>query len=441
VATLQAELGPDDQSSLAALDAEIEPVMAAIAAAAAHAPVVCEATDEILELRRRWSEHLARRSDAEQHFAALMDGVKYAEERAATARAARERAREAAKPVLLSRTEEARLEALSFPDQDDSRRGKWRKVLRPEEEQEKAELLARVGVESWTAYTVYRAAPTALPEKLRAAEEAERSLTEAEAILDETRSRLAGDELTTALNDDEDEIRAEARQHLGQLLPADVGGALEELVVERPNPVWIDAVRDLNELLPTIDPPTVQSATSPVEAELGPDEAHGVVTAAERWLEAKRRERANIDFDRLRAELDEARRQLGRHERALPRLERAEAAAAASRTRLADLEALLSASGKPACGAVDTVLALIAPIVAQVEHEAAGSVPIAVIGRFDALDDAEAASLMDELERHADSLQIIVVSEHPATASWAQEAGLDRALLSRAKSIDRPTAA
>lgn len=441
VALLRAELGPDDAVSLAKLDEEIERLAGYIEATTALSPILQEATEEILQLRRRWAGHEARRAAAEGHFATLMSSVKYAEDRAVLARGIAERARDAAKPVLLSRSEEARLEALCFPDQDHGRKGRWKKVLRPEEEQEKSELLGRVGVDNWTAYTMYRAAPTSSPDKIAAAESAELALAEAESMLNDARSSLAGDELTAELNSSEDSIRADARSHLGHLLPADVGAALQELVVERPNPAWLEAVRKLNEQLPSIEPPTVESATSPVEAELSVDEAHRVVVAAERWLDTKERERADIDFDRLRAELRDATRQLERHEQALTRLERAEAAVASSRRRLAELRELLAAHSGGAGGAVDAVLALVAPVVAQVEQEADGSVPVAVLGRFETLGDADIHRLMDELGRYADQVQILVVSEHPVLASWAQEAGLDRALLSRPKSADRPTAA
>ena len=441
VAILEAKLGPEEGKRLAALDAEIEQIAAGLEAAAAHPRVVWEATDEILELRRRWSDHMGRRGDAEQHFAMLMDGVKQAEDRVVAARAALDAAHEAAKPVRLSRAEEARLEALSFPELDKSRRGKWRKALRPEEEEEKAELLARVGVESWTEYTLDRVAPSPAPGKMEAARAAAKALATAEELLDEARSRLATDELTSQLNDAEDAIRAAARQHLGYLLPADVGAALEELVVEKPNPEWLLAVKALSDLLPTIDAPSVESATSPVPVEPGPDDAASVVTAAERWLETRRRERADIDFDRLRADLQEAEQHLARHERALPRLGRAEAAVKASRRRLAGLEELVAARGAHDSGAVDAVLGAIAPIAAQIEQEVAGSVPIAVLGRFDALGDQAARELMDALEQHANSLQILVISEHPAIGSWAEEAGLDRASVARPKLVDRTTAA
>ncbi len=438
VALLEDQLGPDDEARLLNLDAAIERISAALAATTAHPPTVHVATPEILDLRRRWAAHSVRRSNAEEHFAALMTGIEFAEQRAAAARHAAEQARREAKPVLLTRTEEARLEALSFPDQDETRKGKWRKVLRPEEEQEKTELLDRVGVASWTAYTVYRAAPTSPPERIEAAAAAERALAEAEARLEDARMKLAQDELTAELNDAEDEIRADARSYLGQLLPADVGAALDDLVVEKPNPRWLDAVRALNREMPSIAPPSVQSATSPVEAELGAPEAEQVVIAAERWLDAKRRERASIDFDRLRSELSDARRQLDRHRRVLPRLQRAEIALAASRKRLGELRALVEASGGRS--GVDAVLAVVAPVVAQIQLEAGGSVPIAVLGRFDAFDDTEVGELMDGLRRLAESVQVIVVSDSPSLHRWAEEIGLERAMVSRPKSVDRSTA-
>lgn len=435
VALLEEQLGPDDASKLADLDAEIDRIAGALAAVAAHPRVIHEATDEIIELRRRWAEHSARRAGADDHFSTLMECVKFAEQRAAAARSAAVQAREDAKPVLLTRSQEARLEALSFPDQDGSRKGKWRKGLRPEEEEEKAELLARVGVDSWTAYTVYRAAPTSSPVKVELAVEAEQALAEAESMLEQARTQLATDELTSELNDAEDEIRADAKAYLGQLLPADVGSALDELVVERPNPAWLDAVAALNDQMPSIDPPSVASATSPLEPDLGTSEADGVVVAAERWLDSKRREQTDIDFDRLRAELNEARRTLDRHDRALPRLERAEVAVAASRKRLGELRALLAGDGGRSDA--EAALAAVTSVVARVEHEAGGSVPIAVLGQFDSLDGAEASELMEELCRLTDNVQILVISDTPSVRAWVTAAGLERALVSRPKAVCR----
>ena len=76
---------------------------------------------------------------------------------------------------------------------------------------------------------------------------------------------------------------------------------------------------------------------------------------------------------------------------------------------------------------------LAGPYAGQVLAEAEGSVPLAILGRFDGIGDHDVADLMDGLEALAERLQIVVVSEHPAVAAWADAAGLERALVSRPK--------
>lgn len=441
VAELRSKLAPIDPAAAAAREAENQRVAAALAAVAAQPPSVHEAPEGVLALRQRWDAHAARLADAEQHFAALMNAVKHSETRTAKASQALELARKEAKPALLTRAEESRLEQLSFPEQDDTRRGRWRKTLKPEEEAEKEELLEKVGVESWTAYTVYRVAPSAPPERIEAEAAAERVLEEAEANLTAARAKLNSDELTRSLNEEADAIRADARPFLGQLLPSDLGQALRELVVEKPNLAWIAALQQLRGTLDELSIPVVSPIEGAADApSSGADSQVGrdVIASAEKWLDRRRREQIDFDRDLVEAELGTAQRELDRHEQALRRIERAEAAASSSAARLAQLQELLAARSSGGEAAIESVLMLVGPVAGQVEVEAEGSLPIVISGSFGSLDDRQVPSLLEQLRSLSERLQILVLSEHPAILAWAEEAGLEQALVTKPKPLPHP---
>lgn len=424
VAELELKLDPDDAERVAQRKAEERRVSEARAALAALDPVVQEAPPEVLALRDRWDSHAARLQAAEAHFASLMRAVEQAEAGARAAREAVVVAEREARPVLLTREEEARLEELSFPDQDDSRRGRWRRqdTSEAELEAERTALLEKVGVDSWTAYTVYRAAPAPRSERVEAAAVARQELEAAEARLAETRAILVNDELTTQLNDELDSIRADSRPFLGQLLPSNLGQALHELVVEKPNPDWVDAARHLAAALAEL---------GAAGADGGPPDPTELVALADGWLEERRRDAVAVDREALSQELASARQVLERHDRALARIVRAERAASSSARHLAELEQQLAAAGDGGPRTTEAILALVGPVVAQVEHEAHGSVPVAVVGGFGELDDGRVVEMMDELGAQAARVQILVITEHPAAAAWAEGAGLERALAVR----------
>ena len=440
VADLSSRLTPIDAAALASREAENQRVIDALRSVASIEPTITEALPEVIALRQQWEDHRRRLAAAEDHFAGLMNAIKQSETRLAKARQGLEIAEEEAKPVLLTREEETRLEQLCFPEQDESRKGRWRKMLRPEEETERDELFARVGLDSWTAYTLYRAHPTSTPERLEVAEKARNNVAEAEATLYEVRERLSTDEVTAKLNDEADAIRAACRPHLGQLLPADLGQALNELVVQRPNPAWRSAVESLHEVLVSLGAPigdgaTVQNGSGPTPPPLGTE----VVQAAETWLDDRRREAIDVDHDVLQAELDVAAKALQRHDRALLRIQRAEQAAMSSAARLDQLEKQMAARLEGGPKSLDSILNLIGPVVSQIELEARGSVPLAVLGQFADLHDHEVSDLMDELRRMAERLQIIVVSDHPAATAWATTVGMENALVVRPKPQGRAT--
>jgi hypothetical protein len=422
VATLEHRLANLDSAERVRLDDQ-RAVSEALAAVAGLDPVTYEAPPGALALRRRLTDHRAQVASAEPHFERLMSAVKESEARLVQARRELAEAEAAARPALLDLDSEARLEQLSFPEMDETRRGRGRKMLSPDEEVEKQALLDKVGVESWTAYTVHRLDPRPSPERLEAAAGARWRLGRAEAGLAAARAALAGDELTAELNDEIEAIRAVARSFMGRDLPADLDAALGQLVVERDNPVWLDAVGLLCRILVQLD-----------LDDLAGGDPHDVIDSARSWLEAGERE-GGLDPETLAAELARARQRLARHERALGRIGRAETAAEVSASRLARLTERLATAGagdgNPApSGPVNapTMLALVGAVAGQVRLDAGGSLPIVVAADLDRLGESEITELLDGLSELAQSVQIVVLSDHGAAARWAREAGLDRAL-------------
>jgi hypothetical protein len=70
---------------------------------------------------------------------------------------------------------------------------------------------------------------------------------------------------------------------------------------------------------------------------------------------------------------------------------------------------------------------LLARLAAQRAVCLAGSVPLLLDGALDGLDEVELAHVLGRLERMADAVQVIVVSDDPVAASWAESAGQERA--------------
>lgn len=428
LAVLEARLDPGAEAVLARRRAQASRLREAVAALDGLAPTIQEAPDGVPALRQRWERYQSRVEEAEQHFAYLKAAVAQSETRLAVARQAMEVAEREARPVLLTRDEEARLELLSFPGMDESRRGKWRRVLRPEEQDEMQALLAKVGVESWTAYTVYRTDPVAPAARIEAAAQARRAVDEAEANLAETRAELETDSVSRELNQELLDIRAASRAHLGLMLPPDLGRALRELVVDKANPAWLAAVASLRQSLASID-------DRPEGIDPEADDAQVLAAAATRWLTEMDAADRDRDDETFQADLGRARRDVDRHRRAMARLPRAEAAATAAE---AELNRLRAEAGRHSAGGpldLDTLLARVAAVATQVAVDARGSLPLVVLGAFAGLTDEELAQVLHRCRELSGGLQVVVVSDRAAARRWAEEAGLAQALASRPKPL------
>lgn len=393
---------------------------AAVATVEATDPWLDITPQGVPELRQGYADLARKRADAASHFERLDTMVDRAQDRVDAARNAVEQAEIEAQPALLTREQETRLELLSFPSMDESRKGKWRKSLRPEEEEEMASLLAIVGVDSWTGYTMYRTSPTVAPAKAEALEEARRQLIEAEQAMDEVQYRVDGDQLRGELAAEEDTLRDAARNFLGMMLPSDVDAALGALSDRTANPQWNLAVDELAQALVFVGIQVDDSAD------------------AERLLASAR---AALDTNgdaldtnaELRDELEAARKAHEGHRRALARLQSAEAGATEAALGLAQLEEQLVASGADDATGVDAVLARIEPIATQVALEDNGSVPVVLFGELPVSSDGEVNRLMAHLSHLSSYVQVLLISSRTAVSDWTAGVGLDRAMVSSPK--------
>ncbi|MEM9893209.1 MAG: hypothetical protein AAF962_20260 [Actinomycetota bacterium] len=394
---------------------------AAIAGVEAAEPWIDTTPAGVPELRQGFADLERRRADSATHLERLDTMVARAQERVDEARLAAETAEEEARPALLTREQEARLELLSFPSMDESRKGKWRKTLRPEEQEEMESLLAIVGVDSWTGYTMYRTSPTVPVAKAEAMDETRRLLIETEQAMNEVQYRVDQDQLRGELAAEEETLRDAARNFLGMMLPSDVDAALGALSDRTANPRYNLAVDELAQALVYVGI-AVADAT----------DAHALLASARAALDDDGGDAVDAHQE-LQEELEAARRAHDGHRRALTRLQAAEAAATDAALGLARLEEQLVASGADDATGVDAILARIEPIATQVALEDNGSLPVVLFGELPVSADGEVDRLMAHLSHLSSYVQIILISSRAAVADWTAGVGLDKAMVTSPK--------
>ncbi len=381
----------------------------------------------VADLIEQWERYEALHRENEEHLSNLESEVERAKQAVEQAKAKKAHAESEAKPVLLTAQEEARLEALSELDSDGGK-GWRRKSLTAEEQAEMQALLDKVGVNSWTEYWVFRTAPTASAERRAAVADAANELELAIERQQRLEQLAATDEVYLELDVSLNRIRKEAKEHLGAVVPIDLGVALRGLIEEVESPEWLAALNDLRDVLASND------LRPPYGYE--PDEILGWTAS---WLEAEARlqESRNLDADRtpeelanLKQELARAEEHLLRHRRALIRIERAEKSAQAASDRLERLQLQMAERETRASpSTADDVIAFIRPVLDRVSNDTGGSIPVVVTGSMPDLDGREMEILMSELEKIAQNVQIIVVTTRTEAINWAGEVGLRRAVL------------
>jgi len=381
----------------------------------------------VANLIEQWDHYQALRRDNEDHLRALETDVDRASQTVEQARARKRQAEAEAKPVLLTTEEEARLEAL-FELDSSGGKGWRRKGLSPEEQAERQQLLDKVGVNSWTEYWVFRTAPTASAERQAAVADATKALELAIERQHRVEQQAASDKVYLELDVSLNRIKKEAREHLGAVVPKDLGAALQSLIDEVESPEWLAALNELRDVLASND------LRPPYGYE--PDEILGWTAS---WLEAEARlqesgdpdaGRSPEEIEALKQELARAEEYLLRHRRALIRIERAEKSARAASDRLERLQLQLEErQTRSGPSTADDVIAFVRPVLDRVSMDTDCSVPVVVTGSMPDLDDREVQILMAELEKMAQKVQVIFVTTRTEATSWAGEVGLRRAVL------------
>ncbi len=396
------------------LDARIAAVHAAGHTAAAVPFTLTETPVEIEELIAKWNEYDALRAEHQPMIDQLGAGVEQllGEREVAMRHVADAEAQ--AIPVTLTPEQDRRVEEIALND------GGGRRGRSQDDEAELASLLSIVGQETYVAYAMYRMAPQPSRESVAAVEGAKLNLAKVETALEHARLELKDGPVAQELKQRLELVKADARVHLGPMLPSDLGAALRTMVVEVPNPEFLPACQTLYDEL------VRQHVVVPDDLEPRdlPQFALQWAAEAQKPLDETGRTRAQ-----LKVQLVGASKELDRHARAMARIDRLETTAEASRERVLELRRQLeAANGIGPANSAEQAVGLLRPLADRVRSEAGASVPLVLKGDFDDLDDQGVRDLLGELEVLAQDLQLVIVTERVVAEEWAADVGLRRAL-------------
>ncbi len=413
---LQERLRDATGGTSALLQSRLARIAGAIAVVEREPAELTEVPGPIQDLIAGWDAYREAREAASGHLASLQQRVQNAELALAQAMQHVAEAEHRAQPLMLSPEEDYRLEELVNPT-DKKRRTRG---LSEAEAAEVVTLLAKVDMPTYTSYVLHRLSPTPPAEHVAALEQAIERLAATQHDAEQARACMESDSTVMALDQQFDGVKAEARRHLGPMLPQDLGGALTELVVRVENPAWLDALRSLYELL------LIEGVSVPEDIEPEQLVAHAEVWMTEAKAHASRAEA--VDPATVEAELAVAERDFDRHARAMARIDQLEAQALASAARLVELEAATSVGNGE--GSTRPLIDLLSALCDRLRGQNSRSVPIVVTGEFHAVPDDEIDNLMVQLEALAQQHQLILASNRRPVASWATGVGLRRALRS-----------
>lgn len=399
--------------------ANLAKVGQSLAAVQEQPPTIIESAPGMRELIEEWRNHVARRDSHAEHVAKLQAKIDDAESEVKQAEIAVVNAQADAQPVILSAQEEARLDELANPTTE--KRGKKKPRERTEEEEEEMNaILARVGLPTFTAYAMHRLNPQAPPEKQAGLHAATAAVARAQANLEEAKAELSLDPVRRELEFENAAIADKAKEHLGALLPADLGPALEAKITERENPLWIEGLRKLYDALIEVGsgiPETMEPADLPQWA-----------TEWVELTESSAREAAGIAPDDIDDQLVSAEDALRRHAKAMARIDQMEAAAEATARKAQQLELQIVRSEQGARAGAGEALDNLLPQLERINASAgASSVPVILSGQFGQLTDDEVEDLLFSLEAFTEHFQLIVVTERERAQLWASTVGLERA--------------
>lgn len=382
---------------------------------------------QILELIRRWDGYSATLDKHSDHITALDNEVIRSEAQVAAASAVLDQAKAESVPVLLTAEEETRLEQLCDPAESSSKFGRLLGSSGDENgDDEKQRLLDKVGVSSWTEYSVFRMSPTPPREKLAAVDAAAATLTLAEETLQSARWKQKTDEVAAGLGKEMRQIKDAASPFLDPVASTSIGEGLRAHIEIRDNPQWTRAVDQLR----------VALGRHGLKPAFGYDPEE-IVGWTESWLMAQSSLETSDDQasepdrrtpEQIEQELADARQDLVRHRRALARIEAVERAAVRSAARLAELKRRYQErSEAPEVSTAAEVMSMILPVAEQAVREFGSSVPVVIVGEMPDLDRREIQMLMPGLEGLAHQVQVVLISGRSEVAEWVGEAGLERA--------------
>lgn len=413
---LQQQLQDASGGRSSMMQAKMARVSGSIAAVEREPASFTEVPEPIRHLISGWEAYCQSRADASEHLDTLGKRVQNAEAALAQAIQHLAEVQQKARPILLLPAEDARLEELVHPS-DKKRRSKG---LTEVEQAEVMGLLQKVGMPSYTAYALHRLSPAPPADQLVLLDRATERLAAANLEAETARAALETDSTAASLDFQFDDVKAEARRHLGPMLPSDLGAALSELVIQVENPTWLDNLRTLYErlLLEGIDVPE----------DIEPEQ---LTAYAKQWMIEVNAELAAqdvIDPTVVAADLAIAERDFARHARAMARIDQLEAQAVASAARVAELEA--GAAIGQGGGATRPIVETLTDLGNRLRGQNSRSMSIVLTGEFEAVPNAEIDFLMGQLEGLAQQHQLILATNRPEITAWAAGVGLRRALRS-----------
>ncbi len=371
-----------------------------------------EGTQDAIDAWENYQEYLR---EHQNHVGQLSAAYASAQTQVDACKLAVTEAEEAAKPVLLTRDEESRLFELEELREE---RG-WRD--HSPDAAELDSLLKKVGVSSWTGYTMHRLSPKASPESLAQLEQARSALRTQEMQRSATRKTLNNDPVVAELELRRSEALKQAQLCLSNdvELSDDIGAKLRMLEHVQVNPNWIETQKELLTLLQT------PGFGTPDDVDMERAQAY-----ARSWLKENGQAKTEVrGQDQVRQEIVVAERILGRHNRAMVQIDSVEQRAEASRKQIARIFAARDAAEARGAHLTAELLSYIRTVTEEALWEAGSAIPVALTGSLDQIDIPE---LMASLELLAQKVQVVVVGSNQAVASWATSVGNQRALLTEA---------
>ena len=426
VEEIRAQLDPTVKSRLARLRLELQSLIdgadpdeqrrALVQQAYEHASsfeqLLIEQPEAVAAAVEAWDRYQAFLREHQDYVSQVSNSMSQAELQIDVSRQTVAAAEAEAVPVLLNGEEESRLFEL-----EEARGAKGWQEGSPESNELNA-LLNKVGVTSWTAYTMHSVSPSVAPEKLGHIEKCREALKADEQALAEVKNKINTDPIVGEL----ERLRSEANQQAltqlgGDQLPDNVGAALGGLQQTQISPEWLEAQKELLSLLQT------PGFGAPDSLDL-----EGAQGWSRLWLQQNDEKRGKVrDKGQVRKEILVAEQVLGRHNRAMAQMDRVEQRSTTSRTQISKIfQARKSAEARGAHHTAE-LLSFVRSMTEQALWESSSAIPVAVTGSLRNIDVSE---LMSSLELLAQRVQVVVVSDNADVVRWVEIAGPERALVS-----------